>query len=94
MSRLNNLPQTDFSVFRKLIIECLINNGGKASRQNVLSFIDNKLQGHFLPGDLVWREKTLEEAWRNNASWMRQRLVNEGVIDNNAPRGIWKLSTN
>lgn len=94
MSKLNNLPQTDFSVFSKLIIECLITSGGKASRQKVLSFIDNKLAGHFLPGDLVWRNGTCEEAWRNNASWMRQRLVNKGIIDNNAPRGVWKLATN
>lgn len=94
MSMINNLPQTDFSVFRQLIIECLKKSGGKASRQKVLAFIENKLSEHFLPGDLVWRNGTCEEAWRNNASWVRQKLVNEGFIDNNAPRGIWKLATN
>lgn len=94
MSQINNLPQTDFSVFRQLIIECLMISGGKASRQKVLSFIANKMSGQFLPGDLVWRNGTCEEAWRNNASWVRQRLVNEGFIDSNAPRGIWKLTAN
>ena len=94
MSKLNNLPQTDFSVFSRLIIECLKTSGGKASRQKVLGYIEEKLAGHFLPGDLVWRNGTCEEAWRNNASWMRQRLVTKGLIDNNAPRGIWQLASN
>jgi hypothetical protein len=94
MSQIKNLPKTDFSVFRQLIIECLKKFGGKASRQKVLAFIANRLSSHFLPGDLVWRKGTCEEAWRNNASWVRQNLVGEGLIDNNAPRGIWKLASN
>ena len=30
--------------------------------------------------------------WRNAAQWARNSMVNEGLMKNDSPRGVWEIS--
>lgn len=30
--------------------------------------------------------------WRNAARWARNSMVNEGLLKNDSPRGVWEIS--
>lgn len=32
--------------------------------------------------------------WHNNTHWVRQKLVNEGILSDKSQRGYWELSEN
>jgi len=87
----SNAPVTRPEVLRKLIIEAIKKSGGSRRCRDVLSYIGQKLDGQFTKRD--WELRTDGTViWKNNAQWERQRMVNEGVLKNNSPNGIWELS--
>lgn len=87
----SKLPRTDPSVLRDQIIQALRALGGKARAREVVENMGQQLDGKLLPGDLEWRDSTREYAWQNNAKWERYRMVQDGVLSNDSPRGIWEL---
>lgn len=84
-------PKTDKTILRKLIIEALRHLGGSASKNDVLKYMEEKLKGKLLPGDLEWREATNDHAWQNNACWERFAMTQDGTLKTGSPRGIWEL---
>lgn len=30
--------------------------------------------------------------WRNAAQWARQKMLNEGLLKNDSPHGVWEIS--
>jgi len=85
-------PKTDKAILRKLIIDALRNLGGSAPKNDVLNFMEERLHGKLLPGDMEWREATNDYAWQNNACWERNAMKNEGILKFGSPRGVWELS--
>lgn len=85
-------PKTDKAVLRRLIIEALRHFGGSAPKNDVLKYMEEKLHGKLLPGDLEWRESVNEHAWQNNACWERYAMTADGTLKTGSPRGIWELS--
>lgn len=85
-------PKTDSAILRKLIIEALRQHGGSARVKEVLEYMETKLEGQLLPGDLEWREATNECAWQNNAKWQRYAMTQDGTLKTGSPRGVWELS--
>ncbi|MBU1716540.1 MAG: hypothetical protein KKG70_13130 [Proteobacteria bacterium] len=85
-------PKTDKTILRRLIVEALRHLGGSAPKNDVLKYIEGKLHGKLLPGDLEWREATNDHAWQNNACWERNAMKNDGILKADSPRGIWELS--
>lgn len=85
-------PKTDKTILRKLIVEALRHLGGSAPKNDVLKYMEEKLHGKLLPGDLEWREATNDHAWQNNASWERYAMTQDGTLKTGSPRGIWELS--
>ena len=84
----NQTPQAE-------IIECLVVSlrelGGYAHCNEVLEVMAQKLRGKLLPGDLQ-SDKSHGAKWRHNAHWARLKLVHDGVLVKNSPRGYWQLS--
>ncbi|QQG64959.1 hypothetical protein [Desulfobulbus oligotrophicus] len=85
-------PKTDKAILRILIIEALRHLGGSAPKNDVLKYMEEKLLGKLLPGDLEWREATNDHAWQNNACWERNAMKNDGILKADSTRGIWELS--
>lgn len=82
-------PKTPHSILRELIIEALQHHDGSCHKNDVLRYIEQKLNGKLLPGDLEWRETTRDHAWQNNACWERYQMTKDGVLKTGSPRGIW-----
>lgn len=91
-SKRSKMPKTDKSTLRQLIIEALESFGGSAHKNDVLHYMEQKLQSKLLPGDLERRESTKDLVWQNNACWERFRMVEDGILKTNSPRGIWELN--
>lgn len=85
-------PKTPAITLRHEIIRALKKLGGRASVSDVVAQIGNQLDGKLVAGDLTWREATNEYAWQNNVKWERYRMIQEGILRNDSPRGIWDLN--
>lgn len=85
-------PKTDKTILRQLIVDALRHLGGSAPKNDVLKYMEGKLHGKLLPGDLEWREATNDHAWQNNACWERYAMTQDGTLKTGSPRGIWELS--
>jgi len=85
-------PKTDIKILRQLIVEALRHLGGSAPKNDVLKYMEEKLHGKLLPGDLEWREATNDHAWQNNACWERYAMTQDGTLKTGSPRGTWELS--
>lgn len=92
LAKQSKSPKTDKTILRQLIIEALRHLGGSAHKNDVLKYMEEKLHGNLLPGDMEWRETTKDLAWQNNACWERNAMKNDGILKANSPRGFWELS--
>lgn len=93
LGRLQRGMRTREREFRLPLLKVLVDKGGSASMKEVLAELEKRLQGilkdvdyDHLPSD----PDTIR--WRNTAQWSRQAMVDEGLLKNNSPRGIWEIS--
>jgi hypothetical protein len=82
---------TNPQVLREQIVIGLRALGGSAHIGTVLDYVGKALEAELLPGDLERRSKGVI-VWRNNAAWERLRMVKDGILKQNSPKGIWELS--
>lgn len=75
------------------ILQALVQLGGSGRVQAVLEVVEeimgdqlNKYDYQSIPSD----PKIIR--WRNNANWARWKLVQEGFLANDSPRGIWEIT--
>lgn len=85
-------PKTGKDVLREQILQALKKLGGSGRITDVIEEIGIQLEGKLLPGDLEWRASTNEYAWQNNVQWERYRMVKDGLLRSDSPRGLWQLS--
>jgi len=78
-------PQKAFEI---PILEALIENGGKLSRNEIWTPLEKKLS--LLPGDKTLMNSGIIK-WQNNAAWARAKMVKNGEMDG-AVRGVWKIT--
>ena len=88
----SNTRMTDGPIFRDCIIKALRKLGGSAHVKDVLTVVADMLAGKFYPRDLEQRESTKAIVWQNNAQWERLRMVQDGILKANSPKGVWELS--
>ena len=91
IAKRSKTPKTDKTILRNLIIEALQYYGGSAHKNDVLKYMEKKLHGKLLLGDLEWRDATNDYVWQNNACWERNAMKNEGLLKSGSLRGIWEL---
>jgi len=75
------------------ILQALVKLGGSGRVQAVLEVVEeimgdqlNKYDYDSLPSN----PKIIR--WRNNANWARWKLVQEGLLADDSPRGIWEIT--
>lgn len=84
---------TPVTAFRMPILETLVELGGSASADTVLNRVHEKMKNHLNEYDhQPLRSDPNELRWHKNAHWCRYRMVREGLLDPNSPRGIWEVT--
>ena len=82
------LPQGEYHT---PILESLYELRGRGTLRDVLHRVENKVKRRLTEYDYEPLH-TGQIRWRNTAEWARNDLVKEGLLVNDSPRGIWKLS--
>lgn len=77
---------------REQIIQALMKLGGRAPSADVTEEIRLQLAPKMLPGDMTWRASARMPVWQNNVHWERLKMVKDGVLRSDSPRGVWELS--
>ena len=77
--------------YKMVILETLMELGGKGRAGNVLDRVFEKLRDKMTEDDLE-RLPSGEARWRKNARWAEYFMVREGLLNPNSPRGIWEVT--
>jgi hypothetical protein len=80
--------------YRRPILEALNRQGGSASVDMVLQYIEEKMKHRFTDVDYELIPSGGSIRWQNTAEWERFALVKEGLLEpsSNSPRGVWILT--
>ena len=89
--RLRRGAKTPQEEFKEPILKALIELGGEGKTRDVLQRVERLMRAKLLPIDYEKYDDGLEK-WDKTAQWTRIELIDEGLMDRNAPRGIWKIS--
>lgn len=85
--------RTPEEAYRRPILEALVELGGRARIGDVLKRVEEKMRGTLNKLDYdSLRSSPDTPRWRNTAQWCRNSLVNEKLMKNDSPRGIWEVS--
>ncbi|MFQ6127781.1 MAG: winged helix-turn-helix domain-containing protein [Thermoplasmata archaeon] len=86
--RVDAVPQEAFQI---PILAALIEMDGKGKVKEVLKKVKRKMGGRLGEADY----KQLDTGgirWQNRAMWERLRMVKEGFLRDDSPRGVWEIS--
>ncbi len=91
--RLPRGVRTPKEAYRIPILRALVELGGRAPVQNVLERVFTEMENRLKPVDLQpLPSNPKEPRWRNAAMWERLRMVKEGLLRSDSPRGIWEIT--
>lgn len=91
-TRLKRGLKTPEDCFRKPILEALSELNGSASVRKVLDHVNKKMENTLNEHDRQKLPSTGQVRWENTAQWCRNSMVEEGLLANDSPKGVWKLS--
>jgi methyltransferase-like protein len=75
------------------ILEAIIELGGRAKVKDVLERVYDKMKKILNSYDEEpLRSRRNVKRWVNTARWARQKMVDEGLLAKNSPRGIWEIT--
>lgn len=79
------------SAYELPILEIIGEHGGRAAAREVLDELETRLNGQLTPVD---KQKLAsgDVRWRNRAQFVRLRLVENGDMVKDSPRGVWEIS--
>jgi len=84
--------KTPPQAYRRPILEALYELGGRASVQDVLKTVEQKVKSLLTEFDYQRLPSGIDTRWRNTAQWERLALVKDGLLKADSPSGIWELS--
>lgn len=91
--RLSRGERTPGEAHRLPILRALVALGGEAPMQQVLDRVYQEMKHELKPVDLEPLPSSPETPrWRNAAQWERFRMVQEGLLRADSPRGIWAIT--
>lgn len=83
---------TPNQAYRVPVLEALEQLGGRGRTQEVLNIVYEKMKDCLTEDDLKPLPEGGDVRWRNMAAWARYRMVNEGFLRDDSPRGIWEMT--
>lgn len=91
--RLPRGERTPEAAFRMPILRALDALGGESPVQDVLAKVYAEMESQLKPVDLESLPSDPKNPrWRNTAMWQRQRMVDDGLLRNDSPRGMWAIT--
>ena len=78
--------------YRRPILEALEEMGGRGKVDEVLRRVFEKVKTKLKDVDREALPSAKELRWRNSARWQRQYMVNDGLLRNDSPRGVWEIT--
>ncbi len=82
---------TSPTAYWKLILNALVAMGGRGSRQEVHSSIQQRMKKQFKSGDLEENyDGTLK--WNKQVDFQRLAMVHKGLLRKDTPKGIWEIT--
>lgn len=77
--------------FWRPILETLVERGGQEYAQEVVKSVERKMKSQLKPGDF---ESNLDGSskWEKQVNFQRLKMVHEGLLARNSPRGIWQIT--
>lgn len=79
------------SAYHQPILSAITDRGGAAPAADVIEAV-----GKVLKDDLTDEDRSLNPSggvrWMNRTQWVRQRLVDDGLLAKDSPRGIWTIT--
>jgi len=85
----DSAPRTAVAQLEDVIVECLREHGGAGSPSEILTWIQDRMVGRFLPGDLV--KVRNGPAWRSAVRGLRGPMIRAGILRGDSRRGVWQL---
>lgn len=83
------LPEADYVI---PLLTVLAEHGGTAPARQIIETVGERLESRLSPAD----RETLPSGivrWQNRVQFVRLRLVEEGLLSKDSPRGVWALTT-
>jgi hypothetical protein len=91
--RLARGVRTQESAFVRPILRALVDFGGSASMNQVLERVETLMAGRLRDVDFQpLKSDPGRPRWCNTAQWARNTMVNDGLLLDNSPRGVWEIS--
>lgn len=82
--------QEDYCVH---ILRVLMELGGTGKTKDVIVKVGEKMKGILKPKDYEKTTTRVKELrWENNTRWARQRMVDDGRMEDDSKTGIWEIS--
>jgi restriction system protein len=91
-SRLERGLRTPEEKFILPILEALIELGGEAHASDVLKPVHAKMKNILNTYDYEDLSSNNQKRWENTALWVKYRMVKDGLLDRNVPRGVWRIT--
>jgi negative regulator of replication initiation len=88
-------PQGDRTpqrAFRVPILRALSELGGQAETRVVLRMVEERLGQLLTPTDRQTLKDRRVARWQNLAEWERKKMVGDGLLASDSPRGIWRMT--
>jgi hypothetical protein len=91
--RLARGQRTPESAFVLPILRALQELGGSAPMQQVLEKVGTAMRGQLREVDYQsLKSDPGQPRWSNTAQWARKTMVDDGLLKNNSPRGVWEIT--
>lgn len=93
LGRLQRGMRTPEEAYYKPILQALRDMGGSGKVAAVLDEVGKKMKSVLKKWDYEPLSSNPDNPrWRNAAQWARNSMVNEGLLKNDSPRGVWEMS--
>lgn len=91
-SRLERGLRTPEEKFILPILEALVELRGEAHASDVLKLVHAKMKNILNTYDYEDLSSNNQKRWENTAQWVKYKMVEEGLLDKNVPRGVWRIT--
>lgn len=78
--------------YRLPLLEVLAEHDGSATLREATDAMEEKLRDKLSPIDWEKNPSGRGIRWRNRVQWVRARLVSDGLLKPDSPRGVWELT--
>ena len=93
LGKLRKGLRTPESAYYKPIMQVLDEMSGSGRVAEVLNRVGDKMKPVLKDVDFAPLASNPENPrWRNAAQWARNSMVNEGLLKNDSPHGVWEIS--